>query len=93
MHATLFTLQKQCLYVEFTPCWANITLKVNPLDLVFKIDFENSTSYLLFLKKSISNIQKGYQIHFKKNSPIFDNVKYINKQYLLDIQVSFYNPD
>jgi len=64
------------------------------LDLVFKIDFENWTSYLLFKKiKPISNIQKGYQIHFKNISPVFENVKYIIKQYLLDIQVSFHNPD
>ncbi len=32
-------LAKQCLYVEFTPCWANITLNFFPLDLVFKIGF------------------------------------------------------
>jgi hypothetical protein len=45
-------LAKQCLYVEFTPCWANITLKKNPLDLVFKIDFENWTSYLVFFEEN-----------------------------------------
>jgi len=76
----------------FTPCWANITLKKNPLDLGFKIGFENSTSFLVCEKKTpISNIQKGCQIHFKNISPVFENVKYIIKQYLSDIQVNFHN--
>ncbi len=85
-------LTKQCLYVEFTPCWANITLKKYLLDLVFKIGFENSTSFLVFKKKPISNIQKGYQIHFKNIWPVFENIEYIIKQYLSNIQVSVHNP-
>jgi len=40
---------KQCLYVEFTPCWANVTLKMCPLDLIFKICFENWTSSLVYI--------------------------------------------
>jgi len=57
-------------------CWVHTMLgkyhiKKIPLDLVFKIDFENWTSYLVFFKeKPISNIQKGYQIHFYNISPV-----------------------
>jgi hypothetical protein len=61
-----------CLYVEFTPCWANITFKKCSLDLIFKISFENWTSSLVFLKKKthfkypkrISNAFKKYLINF-----------------------------
>jgi len=51
-------LAKQCLYIEFTPCWANITLKKYPLDLVFKIGFENWTRFLVFFKENLFQISK-----------------------------------
>ncbi len=62
-------LAKQCLYVEFTPCWANIPLKIIPLDLVFKIDFENWTIYIskkthFKYPERISNTFKKYFTRF-----------------------------
>jgi hypothetical protein len=44
-----------------TPCWANITFKKYLLDLVFQIDFENWTSYLVFFK---TNAFKKYFTSF-----------------------------
>jgi len=44
-------------------CWvhimlANMTSKNNPLDLVFKIDFENWTSVKVFFKENLFQISK-----------------------------------
>jgi len=51
-------LAKQCLYVELTPRWANITIKKYPLDLVFKKGFENWTSFLVFFKENPFQISR-----------------------------------
>jgi hypothetical protein len=85
-------LAKQCLYLEFTPYWANIALKKNPLDLLSKIGFENWTSFLVFKKKNHFKYLKRISNTFKKYLTSFENVEYIIKQHLSDIQVSFHNP-
>ncbi len=77
-------------------CWVHTMLGNYPIkNKSIRSSFQNRFWELNYIyeRKPISNIQKGYQIKFKNISPVFENVKYIIKQYLLDIQFSFHNPD
>jgi len=69
-------------------------IKKNSIGSSFQNRFENWTNFsVFFLRKPISNIQKGSQIHFLNISPVFENIEYIVKQYISYIQVNFHNLD
>jgi len=97
------SLLDQLCMPHYLPCktmfiyWVHIMLskyhiKKNPLDLVFKIGFENWTRFLVFFKETHFKYPKRISNAFLKYLTSFENVEYIIKQYLSDIQVSFHNP-